>query len=308
MAPATNIGAATPVGVDGGDLARKMTNDAAARVRAIAARRDRPVGIAAEIVTKARSLSVDEALRLKIADIQAGSVSEVLSGLDGRSRAGVTLDLRNVEVVPVEMPWKLRLLHVLANPNVAYLLLLLAIYGLLAEFSHPGAVFPGVVGGIAALMAFYGLAVLSVNATGLLLIVLAIGLFLGDALLPGHGTLSLGGAVAFALGSVMLFPDEAGRVAPSLVFGATAVTVALFATLVTLAVRSRLRPAYSGVESARGASVEVRSDISPGGRGWVWYQGALWAAMSDAALRAGERAEIVSAEGLTLRVRPYDRS
>jgi membrane-bound serine protease (ClpP class) len=176
MAPATNMGAATPIeGITGGDLGRKIKNDAAARARALAALRGRPADWAERVVLRAESVTVDEALKQGLADVKATDMPDLFRQLDGRKISGQVLHLAGAPVRTREMPFGLALLHLLANPNVAYLLLLVAIYGLIAELSHPGAVFPGVAGSICGLLAFYGLSVLSVNVTGLLLILLAVG-------------------------------------------------------------------------------------------------------------------------------------
>lgn len=305
MAPATNMGAATPIsGITGGDLGEKVKNDAAARARALAAQRGRPADWAERVVMNAESVTVDEALKQGLADVKANDIPDLLNKLEGRKVAGRALQLSNATVQTHEMPFGLLFLHLLANPNVAYLLLLVAIYGIISELSHPGAVFPGVAGAICALLAFYGLSVLSVNVTGLLLILLAVGLFVGDLVLSTHGSLSLGGAVAFVLGSLMLIRSPLGVISPYLITAATLVTLAFIAGVVSLAVRARQRPVSMGRESMVGRTAVARSALKPRAAGQVFFDGAFWNAISHEPVEAGETVEVTGVRGLTLTVRP----
>lgn len=304
MAPSTNIGAATPIdGLTGHDLARKIVNDSAARARALAAQRHRPAKWAEQIVTRAESTTVDEALRLKLADVKVDDLGALLRELDGRTVRGKVLSLASAHVEINEMPFGLGVLHLLANPNVGYILMLIAIYGLIAELSHPGAIFPGVAGAICAVLAFYSLAALSANVAGLLLILLAVGLFVGDAILSAHGTLAIGGVVAFVFGSLMLVRSPLGTVSPALIAAATILTTAFFLVLITLAVRTRLRPAATGRETYIGKSAVARTEMAPGSTGRVLFEGALWKATAADAVKPGETVEITGVSGLTLSVR-----
>lgn len=304
MAPATNIGAATPISGIGEDLGLKIKNDAAARARALATVRNRPARWAENVVSRAESTTVDEALRIKLVDVKATDVGDLLRQLNGRTVAGRKLDLASARVESSEMPFRLGLLHLLFNPNVGYILMLIAIYGLIAELSHPGAVFPGVAGAICAVLAFYSLMALSANVAGVLLILLAVGLFVGDAVLSAHGTLAFGGVIAFVLGSLMVIRSPLGTVSPTLIAGATIVTTVFFLVLIALAIRTRLRPASTGREAMAGKTAVVRSELKPGTPGRVLFEGALWNAVSDAPVGRGESVEILSISGLTLEVRP----
>lgn len=305
MAPATNIGAATPISaVTGGDLGNKIKNDAAARARALAALRHRPKDWPERLVIKAESLTADEAVKQGIADLQADNVGDLLRKADGREVLGHTLDLKGAEVRHDTMPWGLAFLHLLANPNVAYILMLVAIYGIMAEISHPGAVFPGVAGSICALLAFYGLAVLSVNVAGLLLILLGVGLFVADLLLTSHGSLSIGGVVAFVIGSLMLVRGPLGTVSPWIIGVATLVTVAAIFGLVTLAIRAYRRPVSTGKEAMAGKTAVARTAFGPHQTGRVFFEGGLWSAVSSEPVAMGDTVRVDRVDGLTLTVHP----
>jgi membrane-bound serine protease (ClpP class) len=305
MAPATNIGAATPInGVTGTDLGRKMKNDAAARARALADLRHRPKDWAERVVLKAESLTADEAIAQGLADVKANDVGDLLHKLDGRKVLGHTLDLKAVQVRHDSMPWGLAFLHMLANPNVAYILMLVAIYGIIAEISHPGGVFPGVAGAICGLLAFYGMAILSVNIAGLLLILLAVGLFIADLILTSHGSLSIGGAVAFVIGSIMLIRGPLGTVSPWLIGVATLLTVGAIFGLVTLALRAYHRPVTTGREAMTGKTAVARTPLGPRQEGQVLFEGSLWRAVSAEPVEPGATVSVDAVNGLTLTVHP----
>lgn len=305
MAPATNIGAATPISaVTGGDLGNKIKNDAAARARALAALRNRPKSWPERLVLKAESLTADEAVKQGVADLKANDIGDLLRKVDGRKVLGHTLDMRGVEVQHRSMPWGLAFLHLLANPNVAYILMLVAIYGIMAEISHPGAVFPGVAGSICALLAFYGLAVLSVNVAGLLLILLGVGLFVADLILASHGSLSIGGVVAFVIGSLMLIRGPLGGVSPWLIGIATLITVVAIFGVVTLALRAYRRPVSTGREAMTGKTATARTAIGPHQPGRVLFEGSLWSAVSSEPVAPGDTVRVDRVDGLTLTVHP----
>jgi membrane-bound serine protease (ClpP class) len=305
MAPATNIGAATPInGLTGGDLDRKVKNDAAARARALADLRHRPRDWAERVVLKAESITADEAVKQGLADVKANDIGDLLTKLDGREVLGHTLDLRAADVRHMPMPWGLAFLHLLANPNVAYILLLVAIYGILAEVSHPGAIVPGVAGSICALLAFYGMAILSVNIVGLLLILLGVGLFVAELVLGAHGSLSIGGVVAFIIGSLMLVRSPLGTISLWVIGGATLLTVAAIFAVVTLAIRAYRRPITTGREAMAGQTAVARSPLGPRLAGQVLFEGSLWNAVSAEPVEPGETVRVTRIEGLTLTVHP----
>ena len=304
MAPATHIGAATPIDIGGGDLSKKIRNDAAARARTLADHRGRNKEWADKIVREAASLTESEAIRNKIADLQAKDINDLLAQLDGRKVAGKPMELANPVLTRVQMPFRIAALRVLANPNIAYLLILIAFYGLIAELSHPGAVFPGIAGGIAAILAFYALAIVTVNVAGLLLMALAVALFVGDVLLPGHGTLSLGGVVAFIVGSLMLIHGPMGTVSPWLIAVATIITLAFFLTIATLAVGTWRRPKTMGREAMIGQTAITQTYLQPDQTGRVVFEGSIWNAVSESPIAKGRRVSIVDIDGLTLIVSP----
>jgi membrane-bound serine protease (ClpP class) len=312
MAPGTNIGAATPINLQGpmdSTLARKAANDAAAFARTVAAQRGRNAAWAEDAVRHAVSASETEAVDLHIVDFLAASLPELLEKSSGRTwrRHGETrtLELRAAKVTPVNPDFRHRLLSVIADPNVAYILLMLGFYGLLFELQNPGALLPGVVGGICLILALFALSALSVNYAGIALLVLALVFFVAEIKVQSHGLLGAGGVIAMLLGSLILFERGAAGVSIGLVLGATAAT-ALFFTLVVgagiRAQRSRVRTGRLGLVGQRGIVLER---LAPAGR--IRIGDELWNARSERELEIGETVEVVGVEGLTLAVRPHTR-
>jgi membrane-bound serine protease (ClpP class) len=350
MAPATNVGAATPVqligatppgppdagdagngknaggkagkgdgpdngnnnggrsGSDGGDtLQHKSINDAAASIRGLAQLRGRNAAWAESAVRNAASLSAEEALKLKVIDLIARDTQELLARIDGRSvttsMGVVTLATRGLTVVRIEPGWRTSVLSLLANPNVAYLLLLIGIYGLLLEGYHPGAILPGVAGGISLLLALYAFQILAVNHAGLALMFLGVVLIGAEAFVPS-GVLAIGGIIAFVVGSIMLFDRGVPgfRVARPLI-GIVAFFAALFAALLLgYLVRSRRRPVVTGASAlltAGATAIDAFND-----RGLVRVGGELWQAQARTPIAAGQQLRIVSVNGLLLEVEP----
>lgn len=330
MAPGTNVGAATPVeiglsppqeagrkapGGEGQDNAsamrRKALSDAAAYLRSLAQLRGRNADWAERAVRESLSISADEALRLRVADLVAPSVASLLEQLDGRKvvvlgqeRVLATRGARVVEFVP---DWRTSLLSALTNPSVALLLMTLGIYGLVFEFMNPGAVAPGVIGGICLLLGLYALQLLPVNYAGLALIALGL-VFMGmEAFLPSFGVLGLGGIAAFIAGALMLIDTELpgyGIPLGLLVPLAVASALLLFATA-RLALRTRRRPVTSGAAGLIGllATVERVGQLR-GHEAWVRVEGELWRAVSSAVLRPEQTVRVVGRSGLTLEVVP----
>jgi membrane-bound serine protease (ClpP class) len=305
MAPGTNIGAATPVQMQGAmdsTMARKASNDAAAFARTIAARRARNVEWAEDAVRRAVSASETEAVELDIVDFVAGTEAEVLARADDRPWRGATIRLEGLPVDHLAPGFRLRLLAVLADPNVAYILLMLGFYGLLFELQNPGAILPGVVGGICIILAFFALSTLPVNYAGIALIVLAIVFFLAEVKVQSHGLLGAGGVLALLLGSLFLFEGEGVRVSFALILGATAATAAFFSLIVAVGLRAQKRAVTTGAGGLVGVRALVLERLAPDGRVRVGDE--IWNAHASADVEAGEEVEVVGVDRLTLQVRP----
>jgi membrane-bound serine protease (ClpP class) len=341
MAPATNLGAATPVSIggespsapvpaplgkpDGGAdgaapgktapaaepntaMERKVVNDAVAYIRGLAELRSRNADWGEQAVRGAASLSANAALQAKVVDLVARDLPELLARIDGREvRIGarsVQLATRNLIVVREKPDWRTQLLAVIANPTVAYGLMLIGIWGLLLEGYNPGAVLPGVVGSICLLVALFAFQILSVNYAGLALVVLGTAMIIAEFFFPTYGSLGIGGLIAFVVGSLILFDTDVPgmNVARSLIAALATAGGLVIAGIVYMASRSLRQPVATGTQAMVGASAEVLADFT--GKGRVRYGGELWNARSEAPLHAGEAARIVKVEGLTLWVEP----
>ena len=341
MAPATNLGAATPVQIGGpaptgrpaggapsgkpsgadGDakdgesapapgsaMERKAANDSIAYIRGLAELRGRNVEWAEAAVRDGVSLPADEALAAGVVDLVASDIPELLRLLDGRKvkLRAQEVELRTSGLVlhELEPDWRTNLLSLITNPNVAYLLMLIGIYGLLLEGYNPGAVLPGVVGAICLLLALFAFQVLSVNYTGLALIALGVLLIVAESFVPSFGALGLGGIVAFVFGSVMLLDrDVPGFAIAWQVIAAMALAGALvLLAIVSFAVRARRRPVVSGAEGLLRELAEATEDFEQ--HGLVRVQGELWQAVSREPVRAGQRLRIRRVDGLTIEVEP----
>ncbi|MCS7082744.1 MAG: nodulation protein NfeD [Bacteroidetes bacterium] len=312
MAPGTNIGAAHPVGLGGAAdtasvMMEKATNDAAAFARAVAARRGRNVAWAEEAVRRSLSSSETEALEAGAIDLVASSAKELLEQLHGRlvqlPQGAVRLRTSGAEIESRPMNLRERVLAVLSDPNVAYLLLLVGFYGILFELYNPGALLPGILGAIALIVAGYALQMLPVNYAGLALIALAIGLFIAEIKVASYGLLTLGGLVSLALGSLMLFRSSpAGEIAislPTLLVGLGA-TAGFFLFVLAMGLRAQRRPPQTGSEALLGAEGIVISPIRPPDVGQVRVHGEIWEAASEAPLEAGTSVRVRAIQDLTL--------
>jgi membrane-bound serine protease (ClpP class) len=327
MAPATNIGAATPVAIGlpsptaatpssapeaGHDtLAAKRINDATAYIRSLAQLRGRDIAWAEQAVRESVSLAASDALARKVIDLIAVDVADLLRQLDGRvinlgeARAGttVTLATAHAAVVAVEPDWRGRLLAVISDPSLALVLMMLGIYGLLFEFMSPGYVAPGVIGGVCLLLALWGLQMLPINYAGLGLILLGIGFFVAEAFVPSYGTLGIGGVAAFAFGALLLIDSELpGFGVPlSLIAGLAVASALLVVGIAGMAARARRRPVVSGMSRLLGTQVTV-IEAEGSGQGWALVEGERWQVHADESLRAGQRVRITRIDGLTLAV------
>lgn len=312
MAPGTNIGAAHPVsiGLTGkvdSVLAGKALNDAAAYIRSIAGERKRNAAWAEEAVRKSVSISETEALKLDVIDLISPSLESLLETIDGRTvtvtRERVTISTRNASIVRLQMRWSERLLAVITNPNIAYILFMLGLLGLYFELSTPGAILPGVTGAISLILAFFAFQTLSVNYAGMLLIILAVVLFILDVKVASNGVLTAGGLVAMIIGSIMLFndPDPAMHASLQVIIPVIFVTAAFFAVGVVLSIRAlRKRPTIGGVALV-GQEGDARTPITRNG-GRVFVAGTHWTAFSDADIPEGRNIRVVAVKGMTLKV------
>lgn len=305
MAPGTNIGAAHPIdGATGKTVEEKVTNDAAAFIRTVAEKRQRNAEWYVLAVRKSLSITEKQALEKHVIDLVATSRTDLLRRLHGRKVEGRVWHTMDVPVREVPMDMRERFLHRLSHPNIAYILMIIAVYGIIAELQNPGLIFPGVAGVTALLLALYSLAVLPINTVGLLLILLGLTLMIADIKVPSHGILTAGGAVSFAFGSFMLVrsPDPFLRVSLHLIGSATLLTALFFAFIVGAGLRAQRLRVTTGLEGLLGQSVLVKRDVAP--RGKVLAEGEIWDAESEEGpILAGEKAVVVGVEGFTLRVR-----
>ncbi|MGE5822992.1 MAG: NfeD family protein [Bacteroidota bacterium] len=325
MAPATNLGAATPIaigapstpapekgakkgkGEEGGStLEHKMVHDASAYIRGLAQLRGRNAEWAERAVREAVSLPSAEAARLKVIDFVADNVPALLAKLEGRkvTAGGVerTLHLADAKVENYEVGWRTRLLGVITNPSVAYILVLLGIYAVLYEFSNPGLVLPGVVGAICILLAMYAFQLLPVNYAGLALILLGIAFMVAEAFVPAFGSLGVGGLISFVIGSIILIDtDVPGFEIPyALIGGIAAASAAFLIFVVGMLVRGRRRPVVTGREELIGAGGVALEDFS--GEGWARVHSENWRVRSGTPVRKGQRLRVTAIEGLVLDV------
>lgn len=322
MAPNTNIGSATPVAMGQGgesklsdEMRNKVTNDAAAYLRSLAERRGRNAEWAERAVREAVNVTEQEALRLGVVNFVAVDLRDLLRQADGAlvdTMAGqVRLESANASIRRLEMSWVEAFLHAISDPTIAYILLSLGTMGIFLELSNPGAILPGVVGGICLLLGFYALGTLPVNYAGLLLMGFALLLFVADLFAPSHGILTVGGIIAFVLGSLLLFDrPEAGpwlSVSIWAIAGVTVVFALFFGLVVGAVARSHGRKAVTGREGLVGQVGRVRNPLEPAGM--IFVDGALWEAVSEAgSVPRGERVTVVAVDGLSLRVRPVTDS
>jgi len=313
MAPGTNIGAAHPVGGQGetigGDMREKVENFAASLSKAIAQERGRNVEWAEKAVRESVSATEQEALKLHVVDLIAPSVEDLLRQATGKEISingrRTTLDLAGADIVLRDMRLKQKILNVLSNPNVAYLLMMAGVLGLYVEFTHPGVFFPGIAGAICLLLGMTALQVLPINYGGLVLTLLGIGLLISELFVPSFGILGIGGILAFVLGSLLLFDTPASTLSvdPNIVYAAAATLGAFTLWVSYLVVRTQRRRPSLGVEGLVGEVGEVRQRIDGRRGGKVFVQGEYWSAVADAPIDVGERVQVVGIEGMQLTVR-----
>ncbi len=315
MAPTTHLGAAHPVGVGSGGapdatMMQKITNDAVANIRALARRRGRNADWAEKAVRESVSVDEAEALKLKIVDLVAADVRELLTRVDGReveTEAGpVVLHTARATVRTVGMDASERLLDLLSDPNVGLILMTIATYGIIFELSNPGAVLPGVIGAIALVLALTSFAILQVNVAGVGLLALSVLFFIADIKVPTHGILTAGGILSFVLGAMLLTNRQLPflRVSLQVAILTALFTGAFFLFAVGAGIRAQRTKVRTGTEGLIGAVGVARSALSPEGQ--VHVRGEMWTAEAEdrKPIREGDRVVVVGVEGLRLRVRP----
>jgi membrane-bound serine protease (ClpP class) len=333
MAPATNLGAATPVpiggkpdtGKDGSDdqdeengktdpgsaMNRKAVNDAIAYIRSLAELRGRNAEWAEIAVREGESLSAEAALETGVIDVMADDIPGLLKAINGRTVTTefgeVTLATEALIVEKRTPDWRTELLSVITNPSIAYLLLLVGIYGLIFEGYNPGAIVPGVVGAICLLLAAYALQLLPVNYAGLGLIALGVVLMIAELFAPSFGALGIGGIIAFVIGSVILIDTDVPgfRISLSLIFSMAIAGAVLVFAILAVAIKARRAPVVTGREELIGGVGEARSDIAE--HGSVWVHSELWNARSATPLKAGDKVRIIDIDGLTLVVEHFNK-
>lgn len=330
MAPATNVGAATPVQIatplspgdegsnkeksaaereDGGDaMTRKIVNDAVAYIQGLAKMRGRNAEWAEKAVREAASLPAEEALKMKVIDVVAKDMDDLLSQIQGRTVtvAGQERVLHTAGLAIEEMApdWRSRLLAIIGDPNIAYILMLVGIYGLIYEFANPGMMLPGVAGAISLVLALFAFQVLPVNYAGVGLIILGIAFMIGEALAPSFGALGVGGIIAFIMGSVILLDTDVPGygISLGLIVAVALASAAFLIFAIGVAIKARRRPVVAGREELIGGIGVVLEDFERAGR--IRIHSEMWNARSAVPLRQGQRVRVIEMEGLILRVEP----
>lgn len=334
MAPGTNLGAATPVqiggapsppgqiparpgesgekpGMDNDAKNKKAINDAIAYIKSLAQMRGRNADWAEKAVRDAASLSSEDALNKGVIDLMARDVPELLAKIDGLkvqvSGNELVLQTSELTLERLDPDWRSRLLAVITDPNVAYLLMLIGIYGIFFELMSPGFVLPGVIGGICLLLALFAFQVLPINFAGLGLILLGIAFMVGEIFMPSFGALGIGGVIAFVIGSIILMDTTVPGfgISIALIVVVSLLSAAFFLFVIGAAVKARLRPVVSGKEEMIDAEGKALDNFD--GQGHIRVQGEVWQARTSAPLKKGQKARITAVNGLTLTVKPVDK-
>jgi len=315
MAPGTNIGASHPVGMEGQQdsiMMEKATNDAAAFIRSISEKRSRNVEWAEDAVRRSVSITENEALEKKVIDVIAKDMSDLLNQIDGRevetSSGKKVLHTKGAVLKEYEEGWFHKFLGIISDPNVAYILMMLGIWGILLEFYHPGAILPGVVGGMCLILGLYGLHTLPINYAGLALIILAIILFIAEIKITSYGMLTVAGIFCLLLGSLMLIDidnpmEKTVDISLSVVITTVVVVSALFILLIWLVVRAHRRKVFTGVEGIINEIGEVTNDILSDSNGLVKLHGEIWKAVSNGEqILAGSKVKVLEVHDLQITV------
>jgi len=316
MAPGTNIGAAHPVVMGEGEIDEemkaKMENDATAYIKSIAEKRGRNVQWAEKAVRESASITEQEAIEIGIIEFIANDVEELIEIIDGvrvTTASGTrTLKTKGAEIIPVKMTFKDLFLHSLTNPNIAYILLFLGIYGILGEFSNPGSFFPGIVGGISLILAFVALQSIPINYGGLLLIIFGVVLFVIEVYTPTFGLLTAGGVTSLILGSFMLSKSTAPflRISLGLIISISLATAAFFVFALSKGIKIQWKKPVTGREGLLGKVGIAKTDLAP--EGTIFIHGERWQACAeDETIKEGEEVEVLEVKGLNLIVKKYTR-
>jgi membrane-bound serine protease (ClpP class) len=314
MAPGTNIGAASPVNMMGGGgegeqaktMKKKVTNDAAAYIRSLAELRKRNVHWAELAVVNSVSISAEEARKLNVIDLIAGDVKALVLAVDGRevkvASGSVTLQTENLQIVYHEMNPRQKMLDIISNPNVAYILMMIGMVGIYFELSNPGLVLPGVIGAISLILALYAMQTLPINYAGLLLILFGVILFIAEINVMSYGLLSVSGVISIFLGSTMLIDsdDPALQISRAILYPTLALTVVLSLGIVVLATRTRNLKKLGGMEGMIGETGLVKETLNP--IGIVMVHGELWDAEATTQVAEGEKVRVDLVEGLKIKV------
>ncbi len=314
MAPGTNMGAATPINLiptsdkNVSTHEKKVINDAVAYIKSLAELNDRNVSWAMDAVKNAKSISAEDALKYGVINLIADNTQQLLKKLDGRvvniSGKTIILDTKNATILHFNADWKTKFLYIITNPNIVYILLLAAIYGIFFELINPGGILPGTIGAISAILALYALNMLPFNYAGLLLMILGISLMIVEVFVSGFGILGIGGVISFAFGSLLLFNTNTlgNSVSIPLVIAFSLVSLVFFIMLMRLFLHSRSSKVVTGVEGMVGSLAQV-TDLSDEGY-HVACHGEIWNATSKTKLRVGQRVQVLELSGLILRVKP----
>jgi membrane-bound serine protease (ClpP class) len=309
MAPGTNIGAAHPVSLGGqmdSTMGEKVANDAAAYIRSIADKRGRNEAWAEDAVRKSVSITESEALKLGVIDFVSANLRDLLDSCDGRKvslpSGERVLSTKNIEVRRAQISVRNKILEVITNPTIAYILLTLGMWGLFFELSNPGAIFPGIVGGVCLILAFFALQSLPINYAGLLLIILALILFILEVKVVSHGALTIGGIISMIFGSLLLFESPAPymRVSLVVILCVVAVTAAFFLFAMGMAIQAQKRKVTTGDKGLVGMVGVTRTLLNP--EGDVFIHGETWKAEANQMIEKGEKVIVTAVENLTLRV------
>ncbi len=313
MAPGTNIGAAHPVTMQGEQdsiMNEKATNDAAAFIRTISEKRERNVQWAEDAVRKSLSITETEALKANVIDITAVSVEDLLEKIDGKeislSSGMKVLQTKDAVVTEIGMSFRQKILNLVSDPNIAYIFLMIGIYGIMFELYSPGTIFPGVIGGISLIIAFYSLHTLPVNYAGLALIIFAIILFIAEIKIISHGLLTIGGIISLTLGSIMLINMESTlevfRISWHVILVFVILTAAFFIFAIGFAIKAQTRKPVTGIEGMTGETGEAITDLSPDGQ--IMVHGEIWnAECQDGPVTKGTKVEVIKVTNLKLLVR-----
>ena len=313
MAPGTNIGAAHPVNMMGGNnqqestMDKKVVNDAAAYIRSLAELRNRNSHWAELAVVKSVSISAEEAKRLNVIDLIAGNVKALILAIDGReiqtTSGPMTLKTGRLEIVYHEMSPRLKMLDIISNPNVAYVLMMIGVVGLYFEMSNPGLVFPGVIGAVSMVLALYAMQTLPIDYAGLLLVLLGALFFIAEIGVMSYGLLSLAGVVSIFLGSTMLIDsdDPAMQISQSILYPTLGLTIVFSIGIIVFATQTRNLKKQGGAEGMLGETGIVKENLNPHGR--VLVHGELWDAECEGEIMEGEHVIVESFEGLKVRVK-----